>query len=77
MTREKRIEAIGQVLKRMCAELEARTFNEMPTERLVDGILKLMAESKTLETELTFRAEGDVMDILNKSLDKTVTHWSA
>jgi len=61
----------------MCDELGARTFTEMPTERLLDGILKLMFESKAVETELTFGAEGNVMDILNKGFDKTVTHWSA
>lgn len=76
MTREKRIEALGQILKRMNEELAARTFSELPTERLLDGILKLMATSKTVESELTFGAEGNVMDMLSTSLDKTVTHWS-
>lgn len=77
MTREKRIEALGQILKRMNEELAARTLSELPTERLLDGILKLMAASKTVETELTFGAEGNVIDMLSTSLDKTVTHWSA
>ena len=76
MTREKRIEALGQILKRMNEELAERTFSELPTERLLDGILKLMATSKTVESELSFGAEGNVMDMLSTSLDKTVTHWS-
>ena len=77
MTREKRIEAIGQLLKRMNEELAARTLTTMPTERLLDGILKLMAESEAVETELTFGAEGNLMELLNKNLETTITHWSA
>ena len=61
----------------MNEELAARILTTMPTERLLDGILKLMAESKAVGTELTFGAEGDVIELLNRNLEKTVTHWSA
>jgi hypothetical protein len=70
-------QAVGQLLKRMNEELAARTLTTMPTERLLDGILKLMAESKAVGTELTFGAEGSMTDLLNKGFDTTVTHWSA
>jgi hypothetical protein len=77
LTREKRIEAIGQLLKRMNQELAARPLTEIPTERLLDSILKLMAESEAVGSELSFGAEGNVMELLNKDLETTVTHWSA
>ncbi len=77
MTREKRVEAIGQLLQRMNQELASRTLTTIPTERLLDSILKLMAESEAVGTELTFGAEGNVMELLNKNLETTVTHWSA
>jgi hypothetical protein len=77
MTRQKRIEVIGQLLKRMTEELTARPLTTMPTERLLDGIIKLMAECKAVCTELTFAAEENLYESVNKNLEKTVTQWSA
>lgn len=77
MTREKRIEAIGQLLKRMTDELEARSLTTMATERLLGGIIKLLAECEAARTELTFGAEENLYESLNKNLDKTVSQWSS
>ncbi len=77
MTREKRIEMVGQLLKRMTEELAARSLTTMATERLLDGIIKLLAECEAVRTELTFGAEESLYESLNQNLEKTITQWSA
>lgn len=77
MTREKKIEALGLILKRMREELETRSFTTIPTQKLLDCILKLIGEVKDLEGELTFGTQENLMECLNKGLDTTVSHWSS
>lgn len=77
MTREKKIEALGLILKRMREELETRSLTTIPTQKLLEGILKLIGEVKDIEGELTFGTQVNLMECLNKGLDTTVSHWSS
>ena len=77
LTREKKVEALGLIFKRMREELETRSFTTIPTQKLLEGILKLIGEVKGIDGELTFRVRENLMESLNTGLDTTVSHWSS
>ena len=77
LTREKKVEALGLIFKRMREELETRSFTTIPTQKLPEGILKLIGEVKDIDGELTFRVRENLMESLNTGLDTTVSHWSS
>jgi hypothetical protein len=77
LTREGRIEFLGDLVKKLREELASRSLATVSTERLVDLTLKVGEEWKEVTPELTLGTEEDALDSLNKSLMKTVTHWSA
>jgi hypothetical protein len=77
LTREGRIQFLGDLMKKIREELASRSLASVSTERLVDLSLKVGEEWKGVVPELTLGTEEDPLDSLNKSLMKTVTHWSA
>jgi hypothetical protein len=77
LTREGRIEFLGDLVKKLREELASRSLASVSTERLVDLTLKVGEEWQGVVPELTLGTEEDPLDSLNKSLMKTVTHWSA
>ena len=77
LTREGRIQFLGDLVKKLREELAARSLATVSTERLVDLTLKVGEEWQGVIPELTLGIEEDPFDNLNKSLMKTVTHWSA
>lgn len=73
ITKEERIKAHAELLKRIKAELEGRDLSEVPTDKLIDLYLKTdtilkeeMIEPKFLSTEdqNRERAERDILDKL-------------
>lgn len=77
LTREGRIEFLGNLVKKLREELASRSLATVSTERLVDLSLKVGEEWQGVIPELTLGIEEDPFDSLNKSLMKAVTHWSA
>lgn len=77
LTREGRIEFLGDLVKKLREELASRSLATVSTERLVDLTLRVGEEWQGVIPELTLGIEEDPFESLNKSLKKTVTSWSA
>ena len=76
LTREGRIQFLGELVKKLREELASRTFAAVSTERLVDLALKIGEEWKEIRPELTFGVTEDPVEALTKSLEKTVANWT-
>ena len=79
LTREGRIQFLGDLVKKLREEMALRNLTAVPTERLVDMALKAGVEWQQTVPDLTLgiEVEEDPMESLKKSLMKTVTRWSA
>jgi hypothetical protein len=76
LTREGRIQLLGDLMKKLREELGSRSFSTVPTERLVDLALKVGVEWQGMFPELTLGVKEDPVETLNKSLKNSVAHWS-
>lgn len=73
ITKEKRIEMLGESLDKVKQELAKRDFSEIPTEKLFALNIKLLQEIKAEETtSLLFEEKGEYKIDLSE-----VTEWKA
>lgn len=79
LTREERIQFLGDLVKKLRQEMVSRNLTAIPTERLVDMALKVGAEWQQTVPKLTLgiEVEEDPLKSLEKNLMKTVIRWSA
>ena len=77
LTREARIQFLGDLVKKLLEELSSRNLATIPTERLVDLALKVGQEWQAVGSDITLGIEENTIDSLDKSLMKTVVQWSA
>ena len=77
LTREGRIEFLGDLVKKLREELASRSLATVATERLVDLTLKVGVEWKEIGPELTFGVKENPMESITKSLEEAVAKWSA
>lgn len=75
LTRNGRIEFLGDLLKKLREELAARSLATVSTERLIDLALKVEEEWKNAMPELKLGTEEGIYDGLLE--DKSVAYWSA
>ncbi|MFH1089299.1 MAG: hypothetical protein V1716_02655 [Candidatus Uhrbacteria bacterium] len=72
---ERRIELFGQQLQTIETELSKRDLTQLPTERLIDLLLKFGRELKTDDVPLTFCQKSSGFDL---DLDRiSVSKWEA
>lgn len=76
LTREGRIQFLGDLVKKLREELAARSLGTVSTERLVDLTLKVGEEWKEIGPELTFGVKENPMESLTKSMEEMVTTWT-
>lgn len=77
LTHEARIQFIGELVTKLRQELLARNLTNVPSERLFEMTLKALEEWQRVSPELRLGIEEDLTVSLSKSLDRTVTNWSA
>lgn len=77
LTHEAKIQFLGDLMTKIRQELLSRSLTNVPSERLFDMVLKALEEWQRISPELRLGIEEDLTMSLTKSLDKTVTHWSA
>jgi DNA-binding XRE family transcriptional regulator len=67
-TKEKRIRIIGETLKAMKEEFSKRDLAKLPTEKLLDFLIKYIQVLKDEAAEITFRQETTAIEnILNQT----------
>lgn len=77
LTHEARIQFIGELMAKIRQEFLSRNLTNVPSERLFEMTLKALEEWQRISPELRLGIEEDQFVSLSKSLEKTVTHWSA
>ena len=75
LTKKKRIEMFGEVLKRIKEELSLRNLNELPSEKLFDLLIKFGTLLKQEEIPVVFTGTEDQNEALMQSLLTKEVRW--
>ena len=75
LTKLKRLELFGQSLNALKAELDGRDLSHLPTEKLLELILKYGTAIKQEEGVVRFRNKCDPTEAVLKSLNETEIQW--
>ena len=76
LAKQRKLSLFGGILKRITDELEGRDLHDVPTDKLMDLLLKYYALLETEEIEPRFKSESDIKEIkaekeiLNRLLDE-------
>lgn len=71
MTKRHRIAVFGEVLSRAKTELDKRDLSEMPTDKLVNMMIKLSHTLRQDESELQLKGEPELLPMLDLAESKT------
>ncbi|MGG0487412.1 hypothetical protein ABEY65_29120 [Priestia aryabhattai] len=78
MSKKARIELFGEQIIGIKKELEKRDFSDIPSEKLVDLLLKYISQLKEDETKMDFARweKQDILESIN-NFDKKLVTWRA
>ena len=62
LLKESRIKVFGETLKKIKAELENRTFEDVPTDKLLDAFIKYYSLFKEEYVEPRFKTESEMAE---------------
>jgi transcriptional regulator with XRE-family HTH domain len=65
MTKRHRIAVFGEVLNRAKTELESRDLADLPTDKLINLVVKLSDTLRQDETELVLMGEPEMMPVID------------